>query len=107
MTFVVACYQMIMAFLDSAVCKVIINPFPSIDSSKMIEFANDNFRFDKNVRKFSKWVGNTMGKGEISRDWEQEKLLITRNFSFSHSVFKRLALQTCKKQGLFGKVLNQ
>ena len=27
------------------------------------------------------------------------------NFSFSHSVFKRLVLQTCKKQGLFGKGL--
>ena len=28
------------------------------------------------------------------------------NFSFSHSVFKRLVLQTCKKQGLFGKWLS-
>ena len=28
------------------------------------------------------------------------------NFSFSHSVFKRLPLQTCKNQGLFGKGLN-
>ena len=37
--------------------------------------------------------------------WEKEKLLITRNFSFSHSVFKRLLLQTRKNQGLFGKGL--
>ena len=37
--------------------------------------------------------------------WEKEKLLITSNFSFSHGVFKRLVLQTCKKQGLFGKGL--
>ena len=37
--------------------------------------------------------------------WEKEKLLVTSNFSFSHSVFKRLVQQTCKKQGLFGKVL--
>ena len=28
------------------------------------------------------------------------------NFSFSHSVFKRLVLQTRKNQGLFGKELN-
>ena len=28
------------------------------------------------------------------------------NFSFSHSVFKRLVLQTCLNQGLFGKGLN-
>ena len=37
--------------------------------------------------------------------WEKEKLLITSNFSFSHGVFKRLELQTCKNQGLFGKEL--
>ena len=30
-----------------------------------------------------------------------------RNFSFSHSVFKRRALQPRKKQGLFGKGLNE
>ena len=28
------------------------------------------------------------------------------NFSFSRNVFKRLVLQTCKNQGLFGKGLN-
>ena len=38
--------------------------------------------------------------------WEKEKLLITSNFSFSRSVFKRLLLQTHKNQGLFGKGLN-
>ena len=42
-------------------------------------------------------------------DWktlrEKEKLLVTSNFSFSHSVFKRLVLQTRKNQGLFGKGL--
>ena len=38
--------------------------------------------------------------------WEKEKLLVTSNFSFSHSVFKRLVLQTRKNQGLFGKGLN-
>ena len=30
---------------------------------------------------------------------------MTSNFSFSHSVFKRLVLQTRKNQGLFGKGL--
>ena len=29
------------------------------------------------------------------------------NFSFSHSVFKRLVLQTCDNQGLFGKGLKE
>ena len=37
--------------------------------------------------------------------WEKEKLLVTSNFSFSYSVFKRLVLQTCENQGLFGKGL--
>ena len=36
---------------------------------------------------------------------EKEKLLVTSNFSFSHSVFKILVLQTRKNQGLFGKAL--
>ena len=37
---------------------------------------------------------------------EKEKLLVPSNFSFSHSVFKGLVLQTRKNQGLFGKGLN-
>ena len=36
---------------------------------------------------------------------KKEKLLIMSNFSFSHSVFKRLLLQTRTNQGLFGKGL--
>ena len=35
-----------------------------------------------------------------------EKMLITGNFSFSHSVFKGLVLQTFKNKGIFGKGLN-
>ena len=38
--------------------------------------------------------------------WEKEKLLVTGYFSFSHSVFKRLVLQSSKNQGLFGKGLS-
>ena len=37
--------------------------------------------------------------------WEKVKLLVTSNFTFSHSVFKRLVMQTRKNQGLFGKGL--
>ena len=33
----------------------------------MKEFADDNFKIDENARKFSRWVENTMGKGEIAR----------------------------------------
>ena len=35
---------------------------------------------------------------------EKEKLLVMSNFSFSHSVFKRLVLQTREPQGLFERV---
>ena len=38
-----------------------------LDSSKLKEFADDNFKFDKNGRKFSKRVENTEGKREIAR----------------------------------------
>ena len=77
-----------------------MSPFPKqqiSDSSKLKEFADDNFKVDENGRKLSKQVENT---------GEMEKLLITSNFFFSHSVFKRLVLQTHKNQGLLGKELN-
>ena len=37
-----------------------------LDSSKLKEFADDNFKFDKNGRKFFKRIENTVGKGEIA-----------------------------------------
>ena len=38
-----------------------------LDSSKLKEFADDNFKFDENGRKLSKRLENTEGKGEIAR----------------------------------------
>ena len=38
-----------------------------LDSSKLKEIAEDNFKFDENGRQFSKRVENTGGKGEIAR----------------------------------------
>ena len=46
-----------------------------LDSSKLKEFADDNFKVDENGRKLSKHVENTVGNGEIAR---------TSNFSFPH-----------------------
>ena len=45
-----------------------LNSFPNdiFDSSKLKQFADDNIRFDENGGKFSKWVENTVGKGEIA-----------------------------------------
>ena len=39
----------------------------NLGSSKLKELADDNFKFDENCIKFSKWVENTAGKGEIAR----------------------------------------
>ena len=38
-----------------------------LDSSKLKEFADDNFKFDENGRKLSRQVENREGKGEIAR----------------------------------------
>ena len=40
------------------------------------EFADDNFKFDKNGKNLSKWVENTVGKGEIAH-YEQFLLFPT------------------------------
>ena len=45
-------------------------PFPKrqiLHSFKLKEFADNNFKFDENDGKFSKWIENTVGKGEIAR----------------------------------------
>ena len=44
-------------------------PFPKrniLDSSKFKDFADDNFEFDENSRKFSGRVENTLGKRQIA-----------------------------------------
>ena len=59
----------------------VIKPFPkhqNLDSSKLKEFADDNFKFDENGRKFLKRVENTVGKGEIAR--YEQFLLLPRRF---------------------------
>ena len=38
-----------------------------LDSSKLKEFADIYFKLDENSRKFSKWLENTVRKGEIAR----------------------------------------
>ena len=38
-----------------------------LDSSKLKETADDNFKFDEHLRNLSKRVENTVGKGEIAR----------------------------------------
>ena len=57
-----------------------------LDSSKLKEFADDDFKFDENGRKISKWVENTVGKGEIAR---YEQFLSPFPTVFSKGVFPR------------------
>ena len=38
-----------------------------LDSSQLKEFADDNFKFDENGKKFCKLVENAARKGEIAR----------------------------------------
>ena len=44
----------------------------------MKEFADNNFKFDENGRKYSKLVENNMGKGEIA--CHEQFLLFTQRF---------------------------
>ena len=45
-----------------------------LDSSKLKQFTDNNFKFDENERNFFKRVENTAGKGEIAR---QEQFLLS------------------------------
>ena len=82
--------------------KVALNPNTINQSTKLKGFVKDNFKFDENGRSFAKWLENTVGKGEIALNREIAR---HEQFSFSHSVFKGLVLQTRKNQALFGKGL--
>ena len=53
---------------SNAVSVRVMNPFPNdkFKTSKLEEFADDNFKCDENARKLSKRIENTVGKGEIA-----------------------------------------
>ena len=72
------------------------------DSSEQKEFVDGNFKFDITGRQFFQ-----TGR----KHWDEEKLLISSNFSFSHRVFKRhvkpgLFWQRVKNVGLLCEKLN-
>ena len=55
--------------IPTRVCCVsmyLFNPSQTTDFRLFQEFADDNFKFDENGTKFSKWIENTVGKGEIA-----------------------------------------
>ena len=70
--------------------QIISKAFPSrhiLDSSKQKKFIDANFELDENGRKFIKRAENSVGKGQI---------VLREQFLLSHSVFKKLVLQTRK-----------
>ena len=65
-TFNLVCIKMA-SILNLQSCD--LKPFPKrqiLDSSKLKEFVDDNFKFDENGKKLYRPVENTVGKGEIS-----------------------------------------
>ena len=68
-------------FLNPCSKRQILDSFPNKKSS-----ADNNFEFDENSGKFSKWVENTVEKGEIAR---HEQFL-----PFSQSFLKICATDT-------------
>ena len=76
-----------------SICGVKGSPFPKqqiLNSTKLKQSADDNFKFHANSMKFSKWIENTVGKGEIAR----------------YSVFKRLVSKGRQKVSLCGNGLS-
>ena len=65
-----------------------------LNSSKLKDFADNNFKFDENGSKLSKRVENTVGKGEIAC-YEQFLLFPV----FSKSLFPR-GIKRCHCVGM-------
>ena len=87
-------------FSVSGINNYCFNPLPDdkiVDWSKLKQIADDNLKFEENGRKLFKPVENTVGK--------KENLLVTSNFSFSHSVFKGFVSQGRQKVSLCGNGL--
>ena len=82
------------------------------------EGENDNLTLSKRhildsykLKEFAETISNLMKMAECSPNglktlWEKENLLATSNLSFSHTVFKRLLMQTRKNLGLFRRGLS-
>ena len=72
-------------------------PFPKrqiLDSCKLKEFADENFKFDANGRMLSKQVENTMGKGQIARYISQ---------CFEKTCCRHVKIRACLRKGFKDK----
>ena len=80
--------------------QLVFNPFPNdkyLDSSKLKEFADDNFKFDENGRKFLYLVENTVRKGEIA---------CYKQFLFFPQCFQNTCTADTSKPGLVLERIN-
>ena len=79
----------------------VINSFPKqqiLHSSKLKEFAEDNFKFDENGRKFFKREANTKEKGEIA---------CSKQFLLFPPCFRKICTADMYKPGLVWERINQ
>ena len=69
LNFIWHCNKPLAPRFSQRISELCVNPFPNdkFQTSKLKALADVNFKFDENGRKFSKWVENTVGKGEIAR----------------------------------------
>ena len=91
--------------------KRILCELQTLSNSKLTLSQTTNYGLP-NWKSLQKTILNLMKKAESSPKelktlWEKEKLLVMSNFSFSHSVLKRLLLQIHKNQSLFRKGINK
>ena len=68
-----------------------------LNFSKLKYFAENNFKFDENVWRFSQLVENTVGKGEIAH--YEQILLFLQCFQKTHTA-------DTEEKGLFGNGFN-
>ena len=80
--------------LDAIVPLTLSRTTNFIHSSKLKEFADDNFEYDEYGKKFSKRLAILL---------EKEKLLVTSFFFFSHSVSKDMYCRHIKTRVCFVK----
>ena len=94
------CVQLVQVLTKFRVYNIdLYQPFPKqqiLDSSKLREFADNNFKFDKDGQKFSKWVENTVRKGEIARD--EQFLLFPQCFK-KDLFFRNVKTSACLGKG--------
>ena len=70
-----------------------------MDSSKVKEFADDNFKFDTSGRKFSKRVTDTAGKGKKKK----KNARYEQCLSFPTVISKDLNYRHVKSRSCFGR----